>query len=124
MDRSLFLDHADAVLNQCRSLLQGKGDAYSGQDDTLSNFKRNGERLGLTKYQIWAVYCGKHLDAIFNAIRDNPEFPVEKTETMDGRIVDAINYLLLLHGLQIEDMGGENDPHRVPHINPKSEKAP
>lgn len=112
------------ILQQCKSLLQGKGDAYSGQTDTLANFKRNGERLGLSKYQIWAVYCGKHIDAIFNSIKENPDFPIEKTETMDGRIVDAINYLLLLHGLQIEDMGGINDPYRVPHIDPGTAKAP
>lgn len=115
MERDLFLNHAEMVMQQCRDLLRGKGDAYSGREDTLANFKRNGERLGLTKYQIWAVYFGKHIDAITNAIKDAPDFPVEKTETLDGRIVDAINYLLLLHGLQLEDMGGRNDPHRIRH---------
>ena len=33
-----------------------KGHDYSGDEDVLENFKRNAERLGLTKYQVWLVY--------------------------------------------------------------------
>lgn len=84
-------------------LLAKKGEAYSGLVDVFKNFKRNGEHLGLTKYQIWAVYCHKHLDAIFSSIKDNPNRPVDKSEGLQGRIDDAINYLELLAAMLEED---------------------
>ena len=76
--------------------MNSKGDAYSGDGDVLSNFKRNAERLGLTPFQIWHVYCAKHEDTISNAIKDNPEFPHDKTEGLRGRIIDVITYHALL----------------------------
>ena len=107
MKRDDFLVLADAMVVDVRKSLVGKGEAYSGTADAFENFKKNGERLGLTKYQIHMVYMNKHLDAINGAIRANPETPVEKTEGMKGRILDAIAYLLLLHGMTVEDV--END---------------
>lgn len=80
-----------------------KGEAYSGENDCLSNFKRNGSRLGLSKYQIWAVYFNKHIDAINNAIAQNPQLPEDKTEGLPGRIIDAITYLHLLACLLSEE---------------------
>lgn len=81
-----------------------KGAAYSSADDCLSNFKRNAERLSLTKYQIWAVYFMKHIDAILNAISANPVAPEERSEGMCGRIMDARVYLELLYCMLHEDI--------------------
>lgn len=103
MKRDHFLELAEDLLGDVRGSLVGKGEAYSGEADAFENFKRNGERLGLSKYQIHSVYMNKHLDAINGAIRANPERPVEKTEGMRGRIIDAVAYLLLLHGMLFED---------------------
>ena len=100
------------LFDECLKTLVGKGNAYSGNIDANSNFKRNGERLGLTKYQILSVYMNKHLDGINNAIKANPEFPDEKTEGMKGRILDAINYLAILHTLIKEDENGKTQKRR------------
>ena len=91
------------LLNECRKILLAKGQAYSGDVDANSNFKRNAERLGMTKYQILMVYMNKHFDGINNAIKVNPMYPQEKTEGMKSRIIDAINYLCILHTLTEED---------------------
>lgn len=81
-----------------------KGDSYAGKSgDALSNFKRNAENLGLTKYQVWAVYFGKHVDSISNAIKHSPELPKDDSEGLRGRIIDAKNYLDILYCLLIED---------------------
>jgi hypothetical protein len=85
----------------------GKGTAYSGEQDANANFKRNAERLGMTKYQILAVYLNKHMDGINNAIKVSPQFPTENTEGMSGRIADAINYLAILYTLIKEDEHGK-----------------
>lgn len=103
MNRQAFIRHVRDRCSVRFQLLEDKGTAYSGQDDCFANFKRNAEKLGLTKYQIWAVYCGKHLDSIFNAIKSNSTHPVDKSEGLQGRIDDAINYLELLSGMLSED---------------------
>ncbi len=80
-----------------------KNKSYAGQGDTLANFKRNAEALGLTKYQIWLVYFNKHIDSVNNAIKDNPSNPVDASESLTGRIIDIIVYSAILYCLLYED---------------------
>jgi len=103
MKRDKFLQLSEKMTTMRTKLLKEKGEAYSGNDDAFENFKRNGERHGLSKYQIWSVYFGKHIDAITNAIKADPERPVDKSEGLVGRIEDAQNYLDLLLGMLTED---------------------
>lgn len=91
------------LLIECEAAAGAKGRAYSGDDDSLANFKRNGERLGLSKYQILSVYANKHIDTINNAIKFHPEVPVDLTEGLKGRIIDVINYMTILYALLYED---------------------
>ncbi|MEW6006150.1 MAG: hypothetical protein AB1695_12630 [Stygiobacter sp.] len=80
-------------------ILQDKGKAYANNEDVNSNFKVVAELLGLTPFQVWAVYFLKHIICITNSIKDNPESPVDLTEGLKGRILDAQNYLDILQSL-------------------------
>ena len=80
-----------------------KGKAYAGEGDSLANFKRIAERSGVSKYQVWQIYANKHFDAIDNAIKANPNAPVDESEGLRGRIIDARNYLAILLCLLTED---------------------
>ena len=93
----------EALIKEETDTFIAKGKSYAGGGDTLANFKRNAERLGLTKYQIWGVYFNKHIDSINNAVQDNPQLPEDKTEGLRGRIIDARNYLAILLCLLTED---------------------
>lgn len=97
--REDFTKLVTETLDECQTVLGIKGAAYAGSGDVTANFKRVAASLGLTPYQVWAVYAGKHVDTIFSAIKLSPVAPVDKSEGLDGRIVDAINYLLLLKAL-------------------------
>jgi len=88
---------------KCLEVARVKGADYSGKEDALANFKRNGERLGLTKYQIWAVYCAKHIDSVFNSIKADPEHPQVESEPLEERIGDIIVYMVILEALMKED---------------------
>lgn len=101
-------DIARGIFENVLEISESKGKAYAGNGDSLANFKRNAERLGLSKYQIWAVYFNKHIDSINNAITQNPNSPVDKTESMSGRIIDAVTYLCILEALLEEDENNEN----------------
>jgi len=93
----------DEILAECKNVLKTKGADYAGDNDVHENFKRNATRLGLTKYQVWALYFNKHVDAINNSIKRNPVAPQVESEPLSGRVVDAINYLIRLHSMLEED---------------------
>jgi hypothetical protein len=95
----------DSILAECFEVMGTKEVDYASQEDTMANFKRNAERSGLTKYQVWLIYFGKHCDAIFNAVKYHPNNPATETksEPLRTRVVDAINYLTILQNLMDED---------------------
>jgi len=77
-------------------MLQRKGRAYAGSDDVLAFFKTQAAESGITPYQAISTMKVKHEAAIREAIKQNPGSPVEHTEGLRGRIMDAINFNLLL----------------------------
>jgi hypothetical protein len=86
-------------------LLKAKGADYTRHSkDRLSNFKRNAEAIGLDALQVWAVYAGKHWDAIMTFIKTGKA----ESEAIEGRLDDLHNYLYLLEGL-IEE-GADSGP--------------
>ncbi len=87
------------------ALGESKNKSYSDEADSLSNFKRNAELLGLTPYQVWSVYANKHIDSINNAVKNTPKLPVDPSESMEGRIIDVIVYLTILYCMLVEDGG-------------------
>jgi len=89
--------------DECMDILASKGADYSGEEDGLANFKRNAERLGLSKYQVWLVYFMKHIDSISNSIKGTPNDPQVESEPLSERCKDGVNYLALLHCMLLED---------------------
>jgi hypothetical protein len=89
--------------DECLSTMTLKGDDYAGDIDANRNFKRIAESLGLTKYQVWSVYFNKHIDAVNNSIKRNPERPVRKAEGLKESLKDIINYSGILLSMLVED---------------------
>ena len=76
------------------NLMMAKGKEYTVSDeDKLKNFKSIAERLKLSPEIVCMTYTLKHLDSIRNYILTGIE---SSSEPIDGRIMDARNYLLLL----------------------------
>jgi ketosteroid isomerase-like protein len=94
-----------SFLEACMGTKKTKGADYAESDDRLANFKQNADALGLTPFQVWAVYCSKHTDSIYKAIRRNPSHPRKSGEHISENIKDVIVYNLLLLGLitELED---------------------
>lgn len=85
---------------QLRDLTDTKGVEYAASADQLANFKRHGQRLGMTPEAVLLVYLAKHTDAIESYVRGLSEGdPVELSEPIFGRIDDAMLYLALLRAL-------------------------
>lgn len=94
----------------CMDIMKSKGEAYSGQEDKLGNFKRTAERNGILPILVWKIFFDKHYDALCSYIRGE----YKDSEPIKGRIADLINYLFLLRGLLRE---AEIEKGDVPIIN-------
>jgi len=101
----------DAQYNIMLSLTRSKGAEYARSNtDQLANFKRQGEELGSTPEQILMVYLNKHVDSIKTYVkRLGTGQPVVLSEPIEGRIDDAILYLVLFKGLT-RDRESKNSP--------------
>lgn len=90
----------DGAFAEMKKLAQMKGGEYSGDDDRLLNFRRNGANLGLPMETVWAVYAGKHWDAIQQFIKDQRNGKErERLEPIGGRVDDLLVYLLLFKAM-------------------------
>uniref|UniRef100_A0A6M3JJB4 Uncharacterized protein n=1 Tax=viral metagenome TaxID=1070528 RepID=A0A6M3JJB4_9ZZZZ len=83
------------ILPECFAIMKTKGEAYSGLEDKLGNFKRCAKLAGTTPEKAWFIYFCKHFDALSSFIREE----YKDSEKIKGRIQDLINYLFLLCGL-------------------------
>jgi len=99
-ERTQFMQE---LFDEALAISEAKGAAYAKSNDSLSNFKEIAARVGVTKYQAWAVHADKHLTCIMSAIAKTPELPVDSTESMRGRIIDAVNYFGILGAMLLED---------------------
>jgi hypothetical protein len=100
MDREEFNRLCDEILAKAKEVRSSKGRDYQrANQDILSHFREGAERNGITKYQTLGVLLGKQMSAIEAFIKTGKL----ESEPIEMRIIDAINFLLLLNGLHIDD---------------------
>ena len=94
------------------ALTASKGEEYSRSDtDQLANFRRQGAELGVEPESIIGVYLNKHLDSIKTYIRMKTAKSVpQMSEPIEGRIDDAILYLLLLKASVVDQQEQDRRP--------------
>lgn len=91
----------DKLLAECISTMKTKGQEYTGNSpDRLNNFREAGKDIGLGMEQVWYTYFNKHLRALQSYIKNDCK--TQSNESIQGRIVDLINYLLLFGKMTIE----------------------
>jgi hypothetical protein len=89
----------ERIITQVKTMRDTKGKDYAGGRDRFDNFNRLATKLGIPRIEVWDVYFSKHMDTIESYIRTGKIL----SEPVEGRIVDAITYLLLLAGMIAED---------------------
>lgn len=92
--RAQFNTYLERQFDAIRAINQTKGRDYTGDDDALANL-RDMPRAGITGGQKLWVYLDKHLRAIETYIREGQV----ESEPIEGRIHDAVLYLLLFGAL-------------------------
>ncbi len=100
MNETQFQLLFDKTVEELKALGHIKGGEYAREADRLHNFTNNAEQLGLTAYDVWAIYAGKHWDAIRTWIIDEREGKHRtRSEPIEGRVKDLILYGFLLLAL-------------------------
>ena len=76
-------------------------------ENVLWNFENIAKTLGLSPMQVLSVYLLKHTSSVFNYFKDGKEY----SEGIEGRIMDIINYLLLLVAMirTYKKQGGDSE---------------
>jgi hypothetical protein len=126
MNRTEFRRYRRQLLKEAHDIALAKGKDYAGNSDVNANFKQGAENVGTSKYVIWHVYADKHFSAVRSGIKANPNRPEVASEPLRGRIIDLINYLILLGAMLEEDQQiqqtqliVEVSPPRLPHRQTK-----
>ena len=78
----------------------GQKEYARNQNNAFANFERVGDYVCIDKKQVLMVYLLKHIDGIMAYINGHKS----QREGVEGRITDAIVYLLLLRGMVDEDI--------------------
>lgn len=99
MDKNRFISLIEETMANVMQLTATKGEEYSRDDDQLANFKRAAKEAMISPNQAWVVFFNKHIDSI-KTHAANPL--VQMSEPINGRIDDAILYLLLYKAI-VED---------------------
>lgn len=91
-----FLIQAKKLLAKAEVIREMKNADYSRGNvvDNNAAFKEMAKEVGITPLQVWSVFAKKHFKAIDSFIKFGSE-----SEPIEGRIIDAINYLVILHSL-------------------------
>jgi hypothetical protein len=90
---------------KCLSVLRKKGADYTeglAKPSPNANFQAVTDMIdntAVTKYTVWLVYFAKHLTALLKWIKKG----TLASEPIEGRIVDMVNYLLILQSMQWEE---------------------
>lgn len=90
------------------NVIRDKSDAYTGDGNRFRNFEEMSSMSGQHVNQIMLTFLLKHIQCIAKAISDDPTNPIEKSEGMVGRVVDARNYLALILAYNNQNYNIEN----------------
>lgn len=97
----------DSILLRSLDVLAVKGTDYTvGTGDRLHNFKMAGEFNGITPARALNVYLYKHYTAVANYVKSEGR---SESEPIEERLVDVINYCLLLAKLVAEAKRGRKE---------------
>ena len=85
------------VFSGCLDIMRTKGLSYANEQDCLANFKNAAKEAGTTPEQAMIIYIIKPIQSIRNVIIRNPDNPtVADGEAIRGRVMDIINYIVLM----------------------------
>lgn len=108
MTNEQFLDVIQDVFTKCNEVLNRKRKEYSPDTDRLVNFKVAAGLQGESPLQALGGMLAKHVVSVYDYIEraSNGEYISE--EAWDEKVIDVVNYMILLKGLIRESLGSSH----------------
>lgn len=100
MNADRFNAVLEDVIDKVTNVLGSKAHEYADDRDRLHNFKASAALQGVTPREALIGLMSKHTISVYDMGRAKQDFPLEK---WDEKIIDHINYLILLRALIIEE---------------------
>lgn len=85
----------EETVELCRGVLIDKAAQYASSHDRLHNFKQAGALQKIQPERALAGMLAKHIVSVFDMVSDKGFSPAQWNE----KIIDSINYLILLRAL-------------------------
>lgn len=93
-------------MSYMETILGRKAAEYASDNDRLANFKTAADYLGVDSAQACLFFMTKHLVSIRDMVQSDDVYAME---SWNEKIGDAINYLVLLKAIIIEEKGLAGD---------------
>ena len=100
MNNEDFRNNLDTIHEKIETVLGAKGEEYATDNDRLHNFKVAAQVQGITVKEALSGMMAKHTVSVYDMIADGKDHSQEK---WDEKILDHINYLILLRALVVEE---------------------
>ena len=115
MTAQTFNEILEARLDKIRAVLVTKAAEYATNADRLHNFKAGAALSRTTPAGALLGYMTKHFVSVIDMVRNEESGTPPTPEKVDEKIGDAINYLILLEAVFLEQRRKEtNAPVPVP----------
>ena len=93
----------DSTISKCAEVLKAKGNEYSLDYDRLHNFKLAKQLMGGTAVNALAGMMSKHTVSVYDYIDRYERGENITLEQWDEKIIDSMNYLILLRAVIIDE---------------------
>lgn len=100
MNSSDFNKIVKSITNDVKDVLCVKAAEYAFNTDRLEAFKRGAQFMNSDAGMALLGMLNKHLVSIFTMTQNGGKFPIERWHE---KIVDAINYFILLFAIKVEE---------------------
>lgn len=106
MNNDEFERVAQNLLKKCYAIMFKRAMTYSTENDRLANFRHAAGLTGRNMQQVLAGFMLKHTVSLYDMIETGYEYSLEHWEE---KIIDHINYLILLRAILEEGWSGMPD---------------
>jgi len=106
MESKEFDEILEQVVAKVHAVLGSKASEYATDEDRLFNFKTAARLQNMGIPQALGGMMAKHTVSVYDMIETGKEYPIEK---WDEKIIDHINYLILLRACLIENAKPDKD---------------
>lgn len=106
MKQERFEKLTEAICDRVKSTLAKKKAEYNLTDDRLDVFKKAARRQMITPQQALLGYMDKHIGSIYDYIHEDSDI---SPELLSEKVIDAIDYLILLYALYDDELFSKQD---------------